>query len=369
MSALTLVFHAPYGLQQSFPGGAGSSGPGRTGNTFIATRRATVLSAEGAVVRIPVISANAMRARLRRAVARELERLAFPDGAATMNWQVAALLYAGGAQIKDVRAPDVLTAIADFLPVYLFGGNWFVDQIPGHLVATDLMMATTANPPALFRLPLAETFLADPERDARLVPVVGEADGHLVQTVALSSRLDEALDLDDARRPMDPRLVMDAETAEHLAVTASTRRAAEDGAGDARTGLIFEYQVAIGNTWWFGGLDVLGGADAPRTRQAQSLLRWAAETVYQGATVLGGKHNHGYGLAEGAVLLPEDWPDADLWRREWLPTVVDDLRTLLGPQSPWIATRIVKTSAAETKARAQKKQAERKAAQAADAEA
>lgn len=367
--SVTLVFHAPFGLQQSFPGGTGAQGPGRAGNTFIATRRATLLSADGAVVRIPVISANAMRARLRRAVARELERLAFPDGGATMNWQVAALLYAGGAQIKDVRTPDVLDALADFLPVYLFGGNWFVDQIPGHLVATDLMMATTANPPALFHLPLADAFLADPARNARLVPVVGEADDHLVQTIALSSRLDEALELDEERRPLDSRLVMDAQTAEHLAVTASTRGATEDGMGDARTGLIFEYQVAIGNTWWYGGLDVLGGTSAPRTRQAQSLLRWAAETVYQGSTVLGGKHNHGYGLAEGTVLLPDDWPDADLWRREWLPTVADQLPTLLGPRSPWIETRMTQTSGAAKKERDRKKREARLAAQAPDAEA
>lgn len=353
---LSITAHAPFGLNQSYPGS--------TYDNVQHTRRAAVVDAQGAVVVVPVVSANALRARLRRAVAAELERAvlaAYPTAA--LSWQVAALLSAGGAFMKDWKAPGkTLNALLDFLPVALFGGQWFTDQLPGRLLASDLMPATVATPPSLFGLPDRQTN-GDP------LPLAHVADGasleaHLVHTVSLTKALDETLTLDDVV-PLNVRYVMDPNTQRALAAEKGDKTPGGDTPDAAlREQNIFAYEAAIGGLWWFAGFSVLPGRNPAQTHQLQSLLRWALEQVFlaEDPVTLGGHHNTGLGLLQSVALhLPAAWPAATLWQDEWLTSVLDDLPQLMGAESPWLQ-EITETKAAQRR----RKQAEARAARAAN---
>lgn len=364
---LSITARAPFGLNQSYPDG--------TSDHVQHTRRAAFMDAQGALVVVPVLSANALRARLRRAVAAEVERAlstAYPTAA--LSWQVAALISAGGAFMKDWKAPRAtLDALVDFLPVTLFGGQWFTDQLPGRLLASDLMPATVATPPSLFGL-------SDLRANGEPLPLAHVPDGtsleaHLVRTVSLTKALDDALALDDHTVPRDARYVMDPNTLRALAAETGEKKPGDEPADAAlREQNLFAYETAIGGLWWFAGFSVLPGRTPAQTRQLQSLLRWALERVFLAdePVVLGGHHNTGLGLLQAAELqCPAAWPAASLWQTEWLAGVLDELPRLMGPESPWLQD-ITETKAKKardaSKARAATRAAE-KAAKAAAAQA
>lgn len=331
---VALVAHAPYGLQQSYPGSLDKR------VNVVRTRRTSLIDNTNALVQVPVISANALRARLRRAVAAEVERqiLAHHPGA-RIGWQAAALLYAGGASMKDVApSRETLAALATVLPTTLFGGNWFSTQLPGRLMVTDLLPATETTPPSLFGL--SDTLSStDPVPLAQLS--AGATLDALVQLIHLTKRLDDSLTLDDDRQPFSDRYTMDPATKDNLSVETGPRHQerTEDDSESVRHQNLISYETAVGGLWWFAGFSVLPAPTPVMTRHLQSLLRWALERVFldDPALVLGGHHNSGVGLLQSVDLqVPATWPGADLWITDWLVPALDDLVVGLSPTSFWL---------------------------------
>ncbi len=331
---LSLVFHAPHGLNQTFP-----SENGKTPEGPVPTRQAHIIDDQGMVVRVPAISANAIRGRLRRAIAEAVYDAVFGEDRAVqrMNWHVAALLFAGGASMSGyVATPEALAILQDLLPVYLMGGQFFTTQIPGRLIAHDVLMVTAKTPPDLFELGAAQDFIADHAPGALRVGADAGADLDLVHPVRFVKRADPAILLDDQDQPVDPRMELDAHARASLAKVRTPKGATSD---TVRQQNLFGYEVSAGNSWWAGGLDVLGDPAHPEmARWAQSLVRWAAERVFDGQGALGGKLSAGYGLVTGTVLAPDGWPDTEAWR-DWLDAYADThqkypLAALLGAGSP-----------------------------------
>jgi hypothetical protein len=348
---LSLVFHAAHGLNQTFPGENGKSA-----DNTVPTRQAHVIDDQGAIVQIPAISANAIRGRLRRVIAGAVYDAVFGNNATGQrkNWHVAALMFAGGASMTDyVATPEALGILRTLLPVYAMGGQYFTTQIPGRVIAHDVLMVTAKTPPELFGLAEAQEFIATKAPGALRVGADPDAKGPLVRSVRFVKRADPTILLDDDDMPVDPRMELDSTAQEALA---KVKKAPDT----VRQANIFGYEVSPSNSWWAGGLDVLPDPAHPdMERWAKSLVRWAAEEEFGGSGTLGGKLSAGYGLVTGTVLVPEDWPDAKAWR-EWLDTYATahsdySLATLLAAGSPLASmARITEKSKRKKKADAKK---------------
>lgn len=356
---IEVSFFTPYGLSQSYPLST------KARPEAIPTRTWSLVGPDGTPVTIPNVSANALRARLRRAAGRailEALRDQSPDAKLDkLNWQLVALMLSGGTSMTDYKAPPETIDLLqnEWLPIYLFGGQFFINQMPGHLRVMPALMVTAASQPAYFGLRRVQQHLEDIQAECLALPA---GDGRsLIQIVRSVKQNDDVLRLDDSGQAVDPTLVVDPNTRAALAKQKQKDKAAPAESADIRQNNIFAYEVAIGSSYWASGFSLEPNpANLQMDRYARSLLRYAAEEAFPDQTTLGGHAAHGIGLADTLLFVPDDWPDRLAWR-EWITAYNDQhpelsLQKALEPNSPLVQT-VEKTNAAKKKDAARNKAA------------